>query len=654
MICDGKNIEKTHMKTKALLLCCFMILANLSAQEEKSDADKLFYGYDYKNAIAAYQKEAAKVPLKNSQLLNLADSHYKLGNYKEASQLYWDVYQKDTIAASHRYNMMLQSMAKSSGLDRVKGFLTTGHDAFTNELLQNAEFNYNLLASHDSDNAGFQAINISANSPQADFAPAFYKDRLLFSSSRRKKSKAVYKPTGEAYLDIYIGRSRSDGNVLNAAAYIGIPESEYHKATPFYSASLDKIFYVTSNTFEGGLRFDENGKNALAIAMVGADKEIQYLLKDFSTSFYYPFYDSKSKRLYFAADFKEGYGGTDIYYVLTHNGQILGEPTNLGPNINTPGNEISPYIFNNNLYFSSDVFYGLGGMDIYKAALHTDGSYGIPINLGKGVNTPADDFGLIIKEDGSEGLLGYFSSNRAGGKGNDDIYGFKVKEELGMKTLSFKGRVVDVNADLGINRARVQVVNTADSILKEVYTDGAGRFRIEIPWQDQVTVKATKDRYSELSVPYSETDHDKIGEQGFEMGLLLIDDLLTEKEGKEVIKLQKFYFAGRQTDITLAIAMELDKVVEAVQRFPQLKLAIETYTNSKGGKSTNLRLSQNRADAIKTYLMDKGVAADNIVSAKGFGEENLVNKCADGVYCLDFLHKQNDRSLIVVTNADEL
>ena len=112
------------------------------------------------------------------------------------------------------------------------------------------------------------------------------------------------------------------------------------------------------------------------------------------------------------ANFEEGYGGTDIYYVNTNNGQIMSSPVNLGPRINSPGNEIAPYIFNNSLYFSSDVFYGLGGMDIYKSNIMDVDKFSIPINLGRGINTTSDDFGFIIRNGASGDFEGYFSSKR--------------------------------------------------------------------------------------------------------------------------------------------------------------------------------------------------------------------------------------------------
>ncbi|NNK76142.1 MAG: OmpA family protein, partial [Maribacter sp.] len=346
-------------------------------------------------------------------------------------------------------------------------------------------------------------------------------------------------------------------------------------------------------------------------------------------------------------------GGTDIYFVYTNNGQIMSEPTNLGPGVNSPGNEIAPYIFDNSLYFSSDVFYGIGGMDMYKTNMYADGSFGIPINLGKGINTAFDDFGLILRDNGPEGILGYFSSNRTGGKGNDDIYGFKVKEDLGLKTFSLKGRVVNLKSNDGILKAQLRLLDKDSVLIKEVYSDDNGDFRFEIPWKDQITVQATKDHYSIFSATYNESEYDTVQKGTFIIGLSSIEDLLTEKEGKQVVKIQKFYFDKGRADITPKIQIELDKVVDAVQRFPQLKLSIESHTNSKGSRKSNSQLSQRRADAIKSYLIKNGLSSSNIISV-GLGEDNLINKCADGVYCLEFLHNQNERTNIVVANFEEL
>ena len=642
------------MKTKALIVFCFTMLATSFAQEKKSKADNLFYGYDYKNAIVEYQSEMAKAPLNNGQLLNMADSYFKLGNFEDASKIYLDVHKRDTIMSSHRFNKMLQSLAKTSNTDRVKAFLSAKQASFSNELLENADFNYELLNSEMGDDVDFQIFNIDGNSPQADFAPSFFKDKLLFSTGRIQKSKSTYVPSGESFLDIYVAQINSDGNIFSATSFTEIPNSKFHEATPYFSEEIGKLFYILSNTQGGELRYDENGKNSLAIGMSDTKGDLRFLLKDLSTSFYYPFYDAKSSKLYFAANFEEGFGGTDIYYVYTNNGQIMSEPTNLGPRVNSPGNEIAPYILDGSLYFSSDIFYGIGGMDMYKTNMHSDGSFSIPINLGKGINTTFDDFGLILKDNDPDGLLGYFSSNRNGGKGNDDIYGFRTKENLGLKTFALKGRVLNLNSKSGVVKAQVRLLGNDGGVLKEAYTNENGDFRLEIPWREQVTVQATKDRHSIFSVTYNENEFDGVQKGAFNIGLSLIDDVLTEKEGKQLVKIQKFYFDTGNAEITPKIKTELDKVVDAVQRFPQLKLAIESHTNSKGSNRSNNQLSQKRADAIKSYLIQNGLSASNILSATGYGEDKLINNCADGVFCLDFLHNQNERTNIVIANFDEL
>ena len=410
------------------------------SQKISSEGDKYFYGYAYEDAIAAYQKQIQQGKLiTNHQRLNLADSYFKTGQFNQASQIYLDVHKNDTIMTDHRFNSMLQSLAKISEEERVKAFLKSRSGKLAGELIENAEFNYNLLDSDDERSEGFFIFTLNVNSAQADLSPAFYNDKLLFSSSRKTKSKKIYGPSGEAYLDIYSARIQGDGGVGQTESFKGIPDSPYHKSTPYYSEESGRIYYILSNTEGKNLAFDDRGKNALSIGMAEDNGMFRFLLKDLSTSFYYPFFDEPSGRLYFSANFKDSYGGTDLYYVDTNNGQVLSQPVNLGPRINTPGNEIAPYVFENSLYFSSDVFYGMGGMDIYRSNIQSDESFTIPVNLGKGINTKYDEFGFIIKNnDKAEGLLGYFSSNRRGGKGGDDIYGFKISEKTGTAHLGIQ------------------------------------------------------------------------------------------------------------------------------------------------------------------------------------------------------------------------
>ena len=618
-------------------------------QENGSKGDNYFYGYEYQKAIEAYTKELAKKPLTDSQLLNLADAYFKTGSYEKSSELYMDINKKDTIMTVHSFNKMLQSLSKTSDRDRVLTFLRTKSAMLSSELSENVAFNYELMKGAEG-NRNFEIFNVSINSPQADISPAFYKEGLLFSSSRMQKTKSTYVPTGESYLDIYSALIDGKGAVSGVGIFSKIPFSEFHKSTPYYSDKLDNIFYILSNTLDGEMAFNDKGKNALSIGVLDQSGDFRFLLRDLSISFYYPFFDAKSDRLYFSANFDDSYGGTDIYYVTTNNGQVMSAPTNLGPRINSPGNEISPYLFKGDLYFSSDVFYGFGGMDVYKSNLHMNGVYSIPVNLGEGINTTADDFGLIIKEIADDAYLGYLASNRKGGKGGDDIYGFTINGIPGLKTFALGGEVLNTFTQNGISQVQISVVDAQGTILKEVHAKEDGTFTLEIPWQEQVTITASKEKYSIFSATFKEKEMEVIQNVPFPIGLVLLDDLVEEKEDQIVLKLNKFYFNKGKSIVNSAIASELDKVVQTVIQFPELRLAIATHTDSRNSSSYNSNLSKNRSDAIKAYLINKGVSEVTIVESLGYGEEKLTNNCVNGSYCLDFLHKQNERTLIKVLN----
>lgn len=635
------------MRFKIIIVFLVFIPFLSTAQDKKSKADNFFYGYQYEKAIAAYKSEMQKDSLTNYQLLNLADSYFSTGSYDSASKLYLEVNKNDTIMSVNRFNKMLQSLSKNSERERVKTFLRSKADKLSPELLENAEFNYSLLEiPSNNDNSIIRGLGI--NSPQGDFSPAFYKNGILFSSSRGRNAKNVYEPTGESYLDIYFARISSNNQLVDVEPFSEIPATEFHKSTPYYSDKLSTFFYILSNTEEDELRYDDDGKNALAIGTLSDTGRFRFILKDLSTSFYYPYYDDNTGRLYFAANFDDSYGGTDLYYVNTNNGQIMSAPINLGPRINSPGNEIAPYIFNRSLYFSSDIFYGFGGMDVYKTNILPNDSYTIPVNLGEGVNSTSDDFSFIIKDDEITGLSGFFSSNRKGGKGGDDLYAFNFKNDPGLKTFALGGKVVNLKNKAGIKGAQVRLLNQKGDIIKEVASTSDGSFRVEVPWLSQITIQAMSDGYSIFSTTYSEEGMEEIQNASYNMGLSKMQDLVTEREEKTVLKLNKFYFDKGKTTLNPQVETELNKVVDAVVRFPQMRLRIQSHTDSRGSNSYNKKLSQQRADTIKDFLLKNGLNSSNIIEAAGYGEEMIVNNCKNGAYCLDFLHKQNERTLFIV------
>lgn len=623
------------------------------AQKKQSEGDALFFQYEYQAAVRAYEKQLAEGTLTKQQFLNLADAYFKTDNFEKASEAYMEIYGQDTLMSPHHYNKMLQSLSKAPHVAEKEEFLADILSTFPKELKENMEFNNQLLQDGSKEHQlDYEIFNLEANSPQTDFAPSFYNNKLLFSSGRQVNKKLRYEPGNEGYFNIYESEIQPSGQVMSLRVFDALEDTDYHKATPYFSPALNSVFYVVSNTQNGELAFDSNGKNALSIAKQTVGGSHQLLLKDLSTSFYYPFYDDTSGKLYFSADFKDGYGGTDIYYVYTNNGQIMSAPINLGPRINSSGNEIAPFIFENNFYFASDVFYGLGGMDIYKSSVEGE-DFGIPINLGDQINSAYDDFGLIIRNEG-EGLLGYFASNRPGGKGKDDIYGFRVDEKPGLKTITFKGEVVNAQSSNPVPNVVVSLWNMDGEKVATTTSDEDGQYRLEIPYETDVVIEVTKKRYSRYIEQLGVEELKALQNQSYDIGILLYDDLVEEREGQKVVKLDDFYFDTSSTQLTEEIKTELNKVVDFMKAFPEARLRIETYTDSRGGSTTNFRLTQGRSDAIKKYLVEKGVPATSILYTIGYGEEKILNNCTNGVFCLESLHKQNQRSLIVVLNDNVL
>jgi outer membrane protein OmpA-like peptidoglycan-associated protein/tetratricopeptide (TPR) repeat protein len=642
------------MKKRPFITALFFIAFGVLSAQKGSKADQYYFEYAYKEAVRAYQEEMKQYSLSPAQELNLADSYFRIGQFDQAAETFLQVYKKDSLMTNAQFNTMLQALSRTSGPDRAKAFLSTRSDQLSEALMENTAFNYEVLEDAPDSGSNYRIFPLGINSKQSDFAPAFFgANQLLFSSSRPLAAKETYMPSGESYMDIYVTTVQGDGQASMPSAVPWIPRIKYHQATPFYSESLDALFYVRSNMDEtGSLAFDPGGKNALGIVRAGRDGAFRTLFRDLGTSFYYPFFDSATGKLYFAADFNMGYGGTDLYYVYTNNGQIMSEPVNLGPQINTPGNEISPYIFEGSLYFASDVFYGLGGMDIYKAEVQEGDFFSIPVNLGAQVNSPMDDFGFIIKADPNGGYSGYFSSNREGGIGKDDLYGFTVDQKPGMKTLVVQGTVQDLSG-MGVSKAFVRLLGPEGKLIRETYSGEDGAFRLEIPMRDSVSVQVGRDRYETLDLGSTASRPDLVGKP-LKIQLTPLEAVVLQQTDQTLLRVDRFHFRSNSDQVTPEIAAILDQAAVVLNKFPSLRIRIEAHTDSRGSATNNLQLSQRRAQAIRDYLISKGVAPETLAEVAGYGEAQILNNCTDGVYCLEVLHKQNERYPFVVLNYSDL
>lgn len=320
---------------------------------------------------------------------------------------------------------------------------------------------------------------------------------------------------------------------------------------------------------------------------------------------------SPDKRdLYFASRRPDGYGGSDIY--VSHrlpNGK-WGEPENLGPEINTAGDESTPFMHadNQTLYFTSNGHIGYGGDDLFFSKKGAKNTWSTPVNLGYPINTIENEGSLVIAADGQ---TAYYSSDRSDSRGGLDIYTFQLRKDVRpMRTLWVKGKVYDKKTEKGLPSA-VELIDLATQvIISKVQTDETGNYLITLPVGKDYAFNVNRRGY----LFYSENFLLKGGSDS----AYNINIALQPIETNAVIVLKNIFFDFNQFDLRPESQVELDKVVQLMRDNPTLRIQINGHTDNIGKAAENLKLSENRAQEVVNYLIQKGIQPDRL-AFKGFG-----------------------------------
>ena len=334
---------------------------------------------------------------------------------------------------------------------------------------------------------------------------------------------------------------------------------------------------------------------------------------------------SPDKRdLYFASRQFGGFGGSDIYVChLQTNGKWT-EPENLGPDINTPGNEQCPFIHadNQTLYFTSDYWPGYGDDDLFYARKGPNGIWTNPVNLGFPVNTINKEGTLFITSDGK---TAYYASDRSDSKGGLDIYNFDLREDVRpFKTLWVRGQVFDKKTTRGLPSA-VELIDLATrQTISRVQTDEHGNYLITLPVGKEYAFNVNRKGYLFYSDNFSliRNAPDSIYEKNIPLQPI---------EANAAIVLNNIFFDVNKYELKPESQVELEKVIQLLQDNPTIKIQISGHTDNVGKPATNLTLSNNRARAVVNYLISKGITSQRL-SYKGYGETQPVadNKTEDG------------------------
>ena len=627
---------------------CFAQTTNLKK------ADALFKNYAYADASKAYEEILANIKNPSAQTLkNAADSYYFISDSRNALKWYRKLYEAQgnnlTDIYYLRYIQSMKAVMDYDEANRVtKEYLDKKGDK--NEINRYLVQKFRLDSLSKSKSL-YEVKNLAINTSKSDFGATFYQDKIVFTSARdtTKFSEKLYTWNNQPFLNLYVAeRNPADASLFNETVFLPNVMSKYHEATATFDASGKTIYYTTNIVKKNKLVVDDSKINNFQIIKgtlnenkLENPQKIFFDSDDYSVG--HPSLSEDGQWLFFASDMPGGIGESDLYVVKIASDGTMSSPQNLGPKINTIGNDVFPYFSKGMLYFSSDGHYGLGDLDVYESKFLSDGSFSDPKNLGAPINSNKDDFAYIIDKTGH---AGYISSNREGGKGDDDIYSFVKSDPVCNQTIS--GMAFDRKTKKPLTDVTIMGYNSFSDILGETKTNFEGKYALVVPCGKTVKMLAAKPNYSsdEKTVETTKENEGEIPNINFELSNY--DDLVVKKKGVEKVDVNPIYFDYDKSDITPLAIEELSKVVFIMQKFPNIRIKIESHTDSRGKDAYNLKLSDNRAKSTRDYLISQNIEASRIESAIGYGESRLINKCKNGVKCTDAEHVLNRRSDFII------
>lgn len=621
------------------------------------------------------------------------------------------------------------------------------------------------------------------NSDQLDYSAVPFRNGIVFTSTRNRSTLFGCDSdfTNGHYSDLYFAKTDGEGNYSTPQLLEGDINGKYHDGTATFTSDQTNMYFSRNN------RKGPNSFGTIDLKIYSSTisnnlwtdvNELPFNSDEYATC--HPAVTPNGVWLYFASDRPGGYGGMDIYVVEKKRDGNWGTPVNLGSKINTTGNELFPFISPEGiLYWSSNGFEGLGGLDVYSMPI-SNGEKAIRNHLTAPINSSGDDFGFTTN---FEGTKGYLTSDRNGGKGKDDLYSWaflgqkpkmanicvidndngerihdaflelnpepsklgsaskgtivkdgitylemtatqangkeylvlvpydqskdqamKVKNLNGkscdvkipiipgrmyeitvdkqgfqplktyvsandilandeylvpikkMPPIAMKGEVKDKISQEPIGFADVLVTNNCSGEEMKLAADRKGKFTFPLDCNCDYEITASKGNYQhDYELLYS---YDMQCEEENTVVLLYLEkDMIPSKPAPKfkkgaVIRLDKLYYDYDKHFIRPDAALELDKVVTYMQEYPSLEIELGSHTDARGSDEYNRSLSQRRADAAVKYIISKGIASYRI-SAAGYGETKIVNRCGNGVDCSDYDHQLNRRTEIIVTNFEE-
>ena len=500
------------------------------------------------------------------------------------------------------------------------------------------------LISAQTSSGKYTIKNLNINTKYADLGAAYFGDSTIIFSSPRGKSmiKNIWKPNKQPYLNLYIGEIAFDGEVINKKNMKRGLNSKFHEANVIFTKDLKTVYFTRNNYYKNEVKNDSAGILKLQLFKATIDvkgewtniEKLPFNSDQYSTG--HPALSNDEKKLYFVSDRPESIGKSDIYVTNINEDGTYSEPINLGGEINTVEKEMFPFMGKDGiLYFSSEGYKGNGGLDVFASKFYTT-TYSKPLNLGKEINSEKDDFAYIVN---AKNTKGYFSSNRKGGKGDDDIYSFSVEESLKIQCQQMvTGGIIDNESKEVVVQAQVVLLDADGNEVDSTVTDEKGMYTFNVDCGAKYSVKVSKENFKGSEVPLN-VAYD-VSDETINVGFNLIPDIDLIIAS---LKIEPIYYELNKWQVST----DAEKIIEILKKYPQISIEAYSHTDSRASKVYNNRLSKKRAKAIEKYLSDKGIELTRI-NSQWFGEEKLVNTCSNGVKCAEVEHQKNRRTEFLI------
>lgn len=614
-----KNIRVVIVLVAALLV--------VGCSVEKK-ALKSFNRGEYQNTINLLKGSKTSNSARTNFLI--AESYRLSNRFKEAETYYQRAggkgFDKDTI--QFYYSQALKANGK---YEEAKKELEELQGRTSNEALKDraaAELNALAYLNNLRQKQSFYRVkNLELlNSPASEYSPVYLNNELYYTSSRGNGK--IYGATGTPFTNIYKVASRGANVDMATVALlpVGINTENVNNGTVAFSPDGKLMIFGKGNT--GRKKGTEDVDLYMARYRNGQWGDAQIITGSINTPKSWdstPAFSPDGRTVYFASNREGGYGGTDLYAAQIDSRGRFSRIRNLGPEINTAGNEMFPYVAEDaKFYFASDAHPGFGGLDLFVVK-RVNGKTTIE-NLGEPVNSNGDDFGIfLVRPD-----RGFLVSNREGGKGDDDVYTF-VNEDPDLRVVNYYLAGVTYTPDKAgklqiLPGTKVSLIDANSNVMQDYVTGTDGKFLFRVYENEDYNLIGEQDGYLVKRQAYTTNGKSVDPKTLTELITNITLDtivVLDKIEINKVFRLENIYFEFDSVRITNLAAKELDKLVQLLVDNPEIKIEMGSHTDSVGTNSYNYELSKGRAESTVRYLVDHGISQDRL-TARGYGEEKPI------------------------------